>query len=127
MASSEQIKEQVEFHRFDIDTGWQPAPGAAPGIEQRVLSGSLDEENAHGVRTRLIRFKPGAVAPVTFVHPYWEEVYLMAGELIVGCDGEGKGGQSFTPPAYACRPPGTVHGPFTSPKGCLFLEIQYFA
>ncbi len=127
MTLSKRIKEQVEFHRFDIDNGWQRVPGGEPGIEQRLLSGALDEQNAHGVRTRLIRFKPGAIAPTTFQHPYWEEVYLIEGELITGCDQDGKGGQSFTPPGYACRPPGTVHGPFASPGGCLFLEIQYFA
>ncbi len=126
MGSTTDIKSAIDFHRLDMETGWEPAPGAAPGIEQKMLSGSLDEEKRIGVRTRLIRFQPGAIAPDTFVHPYWEEVYLISGELIVGNDETGKGGQSFAQPCYACRPPGTVHGPFASPQGCLFLEIQYF-
>ena len=127
MSLTKQMKPEIDFHQLDMKTGWEPAPGAAPGIEQKMLSGSLDEENGVGVRTRLIRFQPGAIAPDTFVHPYWEEVYLISGELITGNDKKGQGGQSFSQTCYACRPPGTVHGPFASPQGCLFFEIQYYA
>ena len=59
-------KPPVDFHTLDIDEGWVPAPGAAPGIEQKLLSGELDEINKVGARTRLIRFLPGAVAPAPF-------------------------------------------------------------
>ena len=120
-------KPPVDFHTLDVGEGWEPAPGAAPGIEQKLLSGDLDEPNKVGARTRLIRFQPGAVAPEPFVHTYWEEVYLIWGTLTVGCDAEGQGGTDFDPPSYACRPPGTPHGPFTSKDGCLFFEIQYYA
>ena len=120
-------KPPVDFHTLDVDEGWEPAPGAAPGIEQKLLSGDLDETNKVGARTRLIRFQPGAVAPEPFVHDYWEEVYLIRGQLTVGCDAEGQGGTVFDPQSYACRPPGTLHGPFTSKDGCLFFEIQYYA
>jgi len=120
-------KPAVDFHGLDIEAGWEPAPGAAPGIEQKLLSGTLDERNKVGARTRLIRFQPGAIAPDPFVHEYWEEVYLIRGELIVGNNEKGKGGVTFAPPSYACRPPGTVHGPFASKDGCLFFEIQYYA
>jgi len=120
-------KPAVDFHTLDTGEGWEPAPGAAPGIEQKLLSGELDEANKVGVRTRLIRFHPGAVAPNQFVHDYWEEVYLISGKLIVGNDESGDGGTIYGPPSYACRPPGTYHGPFTSKDGCLFLEIQYYA
>ena len=120
-------KPPVDFHTLDIDEGWVPAPGAAPGIEQKLLSGELDEIEKVGARTRLIRFLPGAVAPAPFVHDYWEEVYLIQGELTVGNDAEGEGGVTYDPPSYACRPPGTYHGPFASKAGCLFLEIQYYA
>lgn len=120
-------KPAVDFHTLDVDDGWELAPGAAPGIEQKLLSGMLDETNKVGARTRLIRFQPGAIAPKQFVHDYWEEVYLISGELIVGNDANGDGGMPYGPPSYACRPPGTHHGPFTSKAGCLFLEIQYYA
>lgn len=120
------IKPPVAFHTLDLLTGWEQVPDGAPGVEQKMLSGSLDETAQIGVRTRLIRFLPGAVAPNVFVHDYWEEVYLLSGTLIIGCDAEGQGGETFGPPAYACRPPGTEHGPFTSPEGCVFFEIQYY-
>jgi quercetin dioxygenase-like cupin family protein len=120
-------KSAVEFHGLDIEEGWEAAPGAPPSIEQKLLSGKLDERNKVGTRTRLIRFQPGAVAPDQFVHDYWEEVYLISGELIVGNDEKGGGGVKFAAPSYACRPPGTYHGPFTSKIGCLFFEIQYYA
>lgn len=61
-----------------------------------------------------------------FVHEYWEEVYLVAGDLTVGNDVDGNGGESFRPYTYACRPPGAYHGPFKSAHGCLLLEVHYF-
>ncbi len=127
MALSTKIKPPVEFHHLDVSKGWEPAPGAAPGVEQKMLSGLLDDDKGVGVRTRLIRFQPGAVVPNQFVHPYWEEVYLIKGELMTGNDADGNGGETFVAPCYACRPPGTYHGPFASPKGCVFFEIQYYA
>lgn len=113
-------KPAVPCHGLDLDKGWEPAPGAAPGIEQKLLSGSLDEANGVGARTRLIRFLPGTENAAQFVHEYWEEVYLIEGELEIA-------GELFLPPSYACRPPGTPHGPFKSETGCLFFEIQYYA
>ncbi len=112
-------KPVIDFHELDLDKGWEPVPGAAEGVEQKLLSGSLDEEASVGVRTRLIRFRPSTEVDTQFVHPYWEEVYLIDGALEVG-------GTLYHPPAYACRPPGTPHGPFKSEHGCLFFEIQYF-
>ena len=120
------LKSPIPFHEIEYDTGWTPVPGGAQGVEQKMLSGALDEEAKVGVRTRLIRFQPGTVAPDVFVHDYWEEVYLISGTLVNGCDATGQGGKPFTAPAYACRPPGTEHGPFTSAEGCIFFEIQYY-
>jgi hypothetical protein len=112
-------KPAVSFHQLALDGGWEPVPGAAPGVEQKMLSGALDEGAHIGVRTRLIRFRPGAHVDKQFVHDYWEEVYLIDGALDVD-------GVVYRPPAYACRPPGTPHGPFKSETGCLFFEIQYY-
>ena len=120
------LKPPVPFHMLDNVSGWEPVPGGAPGVEQKMLSGSLDEDAKIGVRTRLIRFQPGTVAPNVFVHDYWEEVYLISGKLVNGCDAQGAGGTEFEAPSYACRPPGTAHGPFTSTNGCTFFEIQYY-
>ena len=119
-------KEHREFFAIDMDSGWHVPPGYPAGIEQKILAGALDEENRRGNRTRLLRFRPGVFTTAPFVHEYWEEVYLLRGDLIVGNDAEGRGGQPFGPDTYACRPPGTPHGPFRSETGCLLLEIHYF-
>ena len=60
------------------------------------------------------------------MHDHWEEVYLVSGDLTVGNDAEGRGGESFTAPTYACRPPGVAHGPFRSERGCVLFEIHYY-
>jgi hypothetical protein len=33
--------------------------------------------------------------------------------------------QTFSAGSYACRPPGMVHGPWTTLDACVMLEIQY--
>ena len=119
-------KPHLEFHPVDMGIGWATPPGYPAGIEQKILSGGLDEKRGSGSRTRLLRFRPGVFTTAPFVHDYWEEVYLIEGDLTVGNDAEGKGGEPFAPGTYACRPPGAVHGPFKSNGGCLLLEIHYY-
>ena len=115
-----------EFRTIDMTQGWEVPPGYPPGIEQKILAGSLDEANRAGSRTRLLRFAPGIYTKAPFVHTYWEEVYLVSGDLTVGNDAQGEGGEAFAPNTYACRPPGAFHGPFKSNGGCLLLEIHYY-
>jgi hypothetical protein len=119
-------KEHKEFHAVDMSTGWETPAGYPAGIQQKILSGALDEKTNRGSRTRLLRFDAGTYTTTPFVHVYWEEVFLVSGDLTVGNDEAGNGGESFAPFTYACRPPGAVHGPFKSEKGCLLLEIHYF-
>lgn len=119
-------KQHDEFYALDLDTGWEVPAGYPEGIKQKILSGGLDETGRHGTRTRLLRFDPGVFTTAPFVHDYWEEVYLVSGDLTVGNDEQGNGGESFAPHTYACRPPGAAHGPFKSDTGCLLLEIHYF-
>ncbi len=119
-------KPHLEFTTLDLRTGWEVPPGYPPGIEQKILAGSLDESGKRGSRSRLLRFKPGVYTTAPFVHEYWEEVYLVSGDLVVGNDGQGKGGTPFPPNTYACRPPGAAHGPFRSDTGCLLFEIHYY-
>ena len=119
-------KEHKEFYKIDSSRGWETPEGYPLGIEQQILAGTLDEKSARGHRTRHLRFAPGVYTTEPFVHAYWEEVYLISGDLIVGCDKQGKGGIKFGPNTYACRPPGTPHGPFKSDSGCLLVEIHYF-
>jgi len=119
-------KPHSEFSAVDVTIRLAPPPGYPPGFAEKILAGSLDEERKRGSRTRLLRIGPGAYSTAPFVHAYWEEVYLLAGDLIVGNDAQGRGGRKFTGPTYACRPPGVAHGPFKSDGGCLLLEIHYF-
>lgn len=120
------LKPHTEFETLDLLSGWEVPVGYPSGIEQKVLSGHLDEINSTGCRTRLLRFQPGAYTTAPFMHKYWEEVYLLEGELIVGSDAKGKGGIVFEKNTYACRPPGAPHGPFSSTRGCLLLETHYY-
>ncbi len=119
-------KPHLEFHALDLGRGWETPPGYPAGMQQKILASDLDEQKKRGSRTRLLRFQPGVYTTDPFVHDYWEEVYLLSGDLIVGNDRQGRGGQSFTGPTYACRPPGVRHGPFKSETGCVLLEVHYY-
>lgn len=121
-------KQHKEFYGIDIHgtDGWAPPPGYPEQIKQKVLTGELDEVNKTGARTRFLRFEPGVYTTAPFVHDYWEEVFLVEGDLTVGNDAKGEGGTPFTGPTYACRPPGAHHGPFKSNGGCVLLEIHYY-
>jgi hypothetical protein len=119
-------KAHDEFHTLDMSKGWETPTGYPAGIQQKILSGALDETNKRGTRTRLLRFAPGVYTTAPFVHEYWEEVFLFSGDLTVGNDEHGKGGEAFKPNTYACRPPGAFHGPFKSETGCVLMEIHYF-
>ena len=119
-------KEHKEFFPVNFDDGWATPPGYPEGIQQKILAGMLDEENNRGSRTRLLRFQPGVYTTVPIVHEHWEEVYLGSGDLTVGNDENGQGGEPFEANTYACRPPGAPHGPFKSESGCVLFEIHYF-
>ena len=119
-------KPHLEFHNVDLDGGWEVPPGYPAGITQKVLASDLDEKNKMGSRTRLLRIAAGEFTTAPFVHDHWEEVYLLSGDLIVGNDENGEGGESFSGSTYACRPPGAAHGPFKSENGCMLYEIHYY-
>jgi len=120
-------KEHKEFYAIDMeDDGWATPVGYPKGMAQLILAGALDEVNKTGTRTRLLRFQPGIFTTAPFVHDYWEEVYLVSGDLTVGNDANGEGGEAFSPNTYACRPPGAYHGPFKSEGGCILLETHYY-
>jgi len=119
-------KPHLEFTRVDMAAGWATLPGYPAGIQQKILASDLDEKRKCGSRTRLLRFAPGVFTTAPFVHDHWEEVYLVSGDLIVGSDAQGGGGEPFQAPTYACRPPGVRHGPFKSAGGCLLIEIHYY-
>lgn len=120
-------KEHLEFFQLDTgEEGWEVPEGYPEGIQQKIITGSLDPVNKKGGYVRLLRFLPGAYSTEPFVHDYWEEVFVIEGDLIVGSDENGKGGEPFPARTYCCRPPGVPHGPFRSEKGCLLLEQHYY-
>jgi hypothetical protein len=114
-------KPELEFFKPDR-IPWQPvAPSATggaggTGVREKVLSRSGD-----GDVTRLLQFDGGVETTETITHDFWEEVWILEGELI----DLGKN-LTFTAGMYACRPPGMVHGPYRVPNGCLTLELRYF-
>ncbi len=126
-ANSTRGKPHREFHTLDQAVGWETPPGYPTGFKQKILASDLDEIAKVGSRTRLLKLTPGTFSTAPFVHDHWEEVYLMEGDLIVGNDAQGHGGEAFRAPTYACRPPGVLHGPFKSVSGCTLLEIHYYA
>ena len=74
-------KGHQEFHTLAMDEGWQTPLGYPAGIQQKIIAGVLDEKAKRGNRTRLLRFAPGIYTTKPFVHDYWEEVFLVSGDL----------------------------------------------
>src|SRR5258707_15887682 len=118
-------KPHLEFHAIDMSRGWETPEGYPDGIQQKILAGGLDKTGHSGSRTRLLRFAPGVFTISPFVHEYWEVVFLVEGDLTVGNDAEGPGGEAFQPGTYACRQPGPEHGPLKSETCRLLLAIHY--
>lgn len=119
-------KPHLEFHKLDMGTGWETPEGYPTGIKQKILASDIDETAKTGSRSRLLKFDPGTFTTAPFIHDHWEEVFLLEGDLIVGNDEQGKGGEKFVAKTYACRPPGVYHGPFKSEGGCVMFEIHYY-
>ena len=109
-------KPEREFH---LHTGpWAAPEGAAPGVAERVLA----EDTSGGCRTVLQRWDPGTDTSGRGVarHEFWEEVYIVEGALHdLTLD------ETFGRGAYACRPPGMPHGPWTAAEGVTMLVITY--
>jgi hypothetical protein len=114
-------KPELEFFAPDHlpwrPVGESPTGGAGgKGVYEKILS----RDEATNDVTRLLRFEPGVETTETIAHDFWEEVWILEGELI----DLGKQ-QTFTAGMYACRPPGMVHGPYRVPRGCMTLEMRY--
>ncbi len=116
-----------EFFAIDrSDAAWQPVPATAGRIEEIVLADNLDPATGTGSRTRLARWSAGALIDRPVVHDFHEEVFIVEGDFVVGCDAQGQGGESFGAYTFACRPPGALHGPFTTRAGCVLFETSYY-
>ena len=114
-------KPELEFFAPD-HVPWSLLRGSAragaggAGVMEKILS----KDAATGAVTRLLRFDAGVVTTETITHDFWEEVWILEGELV----DLGKG-QTFSAGMYACRPPGMPHGPYRVPRGCTTLEFRY--
>ena len=84
-------KGHKEFYGVDMKEGFHTVPGYPWGFSEKILAGSLDEKNKVGNRTRILKIEPGAFSTVPFVHEYWEEVFLVSGDLVCGSDVQGQG------------------------------------
>ena len=112
------------FHAVDSETGFETRGDGNSGISVKVLSSDLDTDAKRGRRTRLLRMAPGSDTPEAHAHDYWEEIYILEGEMIVqdGTDGE----KRVTAGAYAAREPGVMHGPVRSDTGCLMIDFCWY-
>jgi hypothetical protein len=114
-------KPEREF--FDAGPlAWRPVAGSptagagGDGVREKILSHDPDT----GDTTRLLRFDAGVQTADTIAHDFWEEVWILEGEMIdLGKD------ETFAAGMYACRPPGMRHGPYRVPRGCTMLEMRY--
>lgn len=107
-------KPQLEFH----------SPGGAwvAGEVHGTWAQTLAEDPETGGYTGLQRYEPGVdtTALGERRHDYWEEVYILEGDLT-----DLRLGETFTTGMYACRPPGMAHGPWRTMGGVTMLEIRY--
>lgn len=105
---------------------WEHPDGFASGIDQIVLVNTLNENSKCGSRTRLVRYKPGAMTDVSFLHDYHEEILILEGDQILLDDKTLSWLEHYYANQYFNRPAGTPHGPFTTQSGCLLLEVHYY-
>lgn len=108
------------------DVRWQPVAGHAEWISELILADNLDQRTKTGSRTRLVRWQPGTLLPEPSRHDYREEILLLSGDLVVGCDAHGSGGEQFAALTFATRPAGIWHGPFTTRTGCVMFELDIY-
>ncbi len=117
-------KEHREFFNIDPAQGWETV---APGIEARILAGSIDEAAGRGHLNRVVRWAPHAEIDAVREHDFYEEVFVAEGSLFVASQADPTRYEEFRAPAFACRPPHAKHGPFRAgPQGCLLFETQFF-
>jgi ChrR Cupin-like domain len=109
-------KTELEF--FDTETVPWSSVGLTPGVSERILA----RDPSRGLLTRMVRWEAGLDTSSigSVAHDHFEEVLILSGSMRdLGLE------QTFGAGSYACRPPGMVHGPWTTVDGCVMLEIQY--
>jgi hypothetical protein len=118
-------KDHREFFDALAEEGWTPVAGYL-GVEEKILSGTLDHEARSGAVTRLARWQPGAAVDHVVMHDWCEEVFIVSGSLAIGTLAAKADAVMLEAGTYAVRPPGIVHGPFFSTAGCLLIEFMYY-
>ena len=103
-------KEHKEFHALDLNEGWRAVAGYPVGVDEKILSGHLDEAAKRGSLTRLLRFKPGVFTTAPSAHTFWEEVYVLSGDF-------DDGGSVYRTGTFLHHPAGSSHSP-RSTEGC---------
>jgi hypothetical protein len=88
----------------------------SPGVAERVLA---RDDDGVGL-TRVLRWQAGFASTEPAVHEYVEEVLILDGAMY-----DTTLERTFAAGDYACRPPGMIHGPWTSAEGCEMLEVRY--
>lgn len=118
-------KRHREFFDALDETGWTPVAGYA-GVEEKILSGRLDQAAGTGAVTRLARWAAGATVDHPVRHDWCEEVFIVSGSLSIGTPDAKQDAVVLPAGTYACRPADVVHGPFFSEAGCLLIEFMYY-
>jgi quercetin dioxygenase-like cupin family protein len=110
-------KPEIEFTPT-ADVEWTPVDARVPGLTERILA----RDPGAAVATRMLRFAPGTDTSAMGIqsHEFWEEVYILSGELF-----DIELSETFNAGSYACRPPGMRHGPWRTPGGCTTFEVRY--
>ncbi len=108
-------KRESEFSLISL-VEWHPVKDM-PGGWERILSYDPDT----GSYTRVLRLEKGFEGKETLRHDFWEEVYITSGSIT-----DLRTGQTYTAAMYACRPPGMIHGPYSSREGFEGIEFRYY-
>ena len=116
-------RDNLYFHGVDMGAGFTASPHN-PKSHEKLLSSDLDEAAGTGSRTRLLKLDPGYVSSGAHAHDYWEELYILEGEMTIHDGADGR--KLVKAPAYAIRAPGVMHGPVQSETGCLMLDIDRY-
>ena len=113
-------KEEYELFGHEC-VPWGPVGAGSGAAAEGMVEKILNLDHSTGVGTRLLKFPPGVETSAVIVHDFWEEVYVLEGELH-----DKRLNAAFTTGMYACRPPGMQHGPYSSPIGCMTLDVLYY-
>ena len=80
----------VFFRHTHTGGDLEPRSDGALGISIKILGNTLDELNKRRCQTCLLRLDPGTTTPEAHAHDYWEEIYMLEGEMTLtdGTDGK---------------------------------------